>query len=98
MGAPRRVHRRHVIQHGFEGVAEITNKTEDVMLNGQASTATGMEINGETEHSEMFILDLSNGTRINFGGGGQTTAEYEAYLANTKPILLQILASYKPVP
>ena len=80
------------------GVAEITNRTEEVILNGQTYTAEGMEIAGETEHSEMFILDLPNGTRINFGGGGQTTADYENYLVNIKPILLQILASYQTIP
>jgi len=83
------------------GQGEVTSKTEEVSVNGQIYIAQGMEFVGSgdlTDHMEMFSIELENGTRIRFGGGSTSSASYDDYLANTKDVLLQILATYDPLP
>ena len=80
------------------GVAEIISKTEEIILDNQVYAVQGMEVIGESEHTQMFILELEDGAQINFGGGSTDTTSYDDYLENTKGDLLQILGTYKPGP
>ncbi len=81
------------------GQGEVTAKTEQVSVGGQVYTAQGMEFVGSgglNDHFEMFSIELEDGTQIRYGGL-TSEAAYEDYLAGTKDILLQILASYRPM-
>jgi putative hemolysin len=85
------------------GVGEMIDKSETVVIAGQTYTATGFEFIGAEEpctalpcHNETFVLQLTDGTRIEYGAAPAENATYEDYLATTKDVLLQIVASFVP--
>jgi len=78
------------------GVAEILPISTQADVGGKLYTVDGIEIISDYEHSENFSLEMDDGTQIRFGGGSTADGSYEDYLANTRDILLQILASYQP--
>jgi hypothetical protein len=78
------------------GVAEVLPISTDVTIGSQIYSAEGMEIIGADEHSEMFSIELEDGTQIRFGGSSTSDGTYEDYLSSTKDVLYQILASYQP--
>jgi len=89
------------------GAGDHIAKIEMVSIGDQLYQANGMEWisggpspSGETLdlHSESFWIDLDDGTRITFGATPRGDANYEDYLAKTKNMLLQILATYEAMP
>jgi hypothetical protein len=93
------------------GAGDLTPKIESVFVGDQLYEANGHEffgkwevdgslVTGETldRHSEMFRIDLEDGTSIRFGSSPRTDATYEDYLMKTKETLLQIIATYEKVP
>jgi hypothetical protein len=47
------------------------------------------------EHSETMHLILPDGTRIEYSSSALADSSYEDYLANTKPVLMEILSTYR---
>jgi len=85
------------------GVGEMLKKSETIVVAGQPYTATGFEFTGPEQpcealscHNETFVLQLADGTRIEYGAAPADNATYADYLATTRDILLQIVASYTP--
>ena len=85
------------------GVGEVIDKSETMVVAGQTYTATGFEFMGVEKpcealscHDETFVLQLADGTRIEYGTAAADDATYEDYLATTKDVLLQIVASFIP--
>jgi len=80
------------------GVATITEIEQQVVVDGQTLTATGMDVQagGETldQHNETLYLLLPDGTRIEFGSRPVADATYQDYLMKGKPMLIQILETY----
>jgi hypothetical protein len=91
------------------GAGEIEQKTEEVTIAGQAYVAQGFEWIGDMApcsppretldcHSETMIIELEDGTRIEYGARYEPTATYKDYLMKGRDMLLEILASYETVP
>lgn len=80
------------------GVAEVIPKEERIEIDGVEVLAKGNEFRsgGESlaEHNETYHILLADGTRIEFGSRPAEDATYQDYLTKTKPILLEILATY----
>jgi len=88
---------------GRTGVGyEIASKSEIVVVGGENYTATGFEELGPGEvlayHGETLYVQLANGMRIEYGSLPSGEATYADYVATTKPVLLQILASFEQIP
>jgi putative hemolysin len=84
------------------GAGEMIDKSDTIVIAGQSYTATGFEFIGDEErcealycHNETFVLQLPDGTRIEYGAA-PSDAAYEEYLASTRDVLLQIVASFVP--
>jgi len=87
------------------GVGETVGRSEEVSIMGQTYTAGGYEFIGASRpcealecHNETFVVVLEDGTRIEYGARPEPTASYKDYLMKGRDMLLQILASYEPVP
>jgi len=84
------------------GAGEMVDKSEQVMVNGQALTAEGFEWLGGGDtldlHNETMILVLDNGTRIEYGASPNSGGSYQDYLSGTKNILVSIINTYLPIP
>lgn len=85
------------------GGGEIIEKSEAVVIAGQSYSVTGFEFIGEEEpcdalfcHNETFFLQLPDGTRIEYGATPASDATYDDYVATTRQVLLQIVASFVP--
>jgi hypothetical protein len=80
------------------GVATITDIEQQVVVDGQTLTATGIDVQagGETldQHNETLYLLLPDGTRIEFGSRPVADATYQDYLMKGKPMLIQMLETY----
>ena len=79
------------------------DKSETIVIAGQSYTASGFEFIGEEEpcdvlscHNETFVLQLPDGTRIEYGANPATGGTYDDYLAESREVLLQIVTSYVP--
>ena len=88
---------------GRTGVGyEIASKSETVVVGGESYTATGFEELGPGEelayHGETLYVQLANGLRIEYGSLPSEAATYADYVATTKRVLLQILASFEQIP
>jgi len=83
------------------GVGEVVDKTEEVIVNGQAYTAVGFEWLGGGEtlnlHNETMVVTLPDGTRIEYGASPREDAVFLDYTMKTREILLMILASFQPI-
>jgi hypothetical protein len=86
------------------GAGEIFDSEGLITIDGQSYQVRTMEIllaNGGDQqeslvyHSEMNRLLLDDNTRIFFGSIPRDDATYQDYLAKTREILLQILATYQ---
>jgi hypothetical protein len=84
------------------GGGQIIDRRETIVIAGQAYTSTGFEFIGEEDpcdalfcHNETFVLQLSDGTRIEYGAS-PSDATYDDYLTTTREVLLQIVASFVP--
>jgi len=87
------------------GVGETVGRSEEVSIMGQTYTAGGYEFIGASRpcealecHNETFVVVLEDGTRSEYGARPEPTASYKDYLMKGRDMLLQILASYEPVP
>jgi hypothetical protein len=83
------------------GVGEMVEKVESVDLGGEIVQAKGFEITGTSDmlnqHNEGLYIRLASGIVIEYGAR-PADATYEDYLHKGKPMLLQILASFKTLP
>jgi hypothetical protein len=85
---------------GVTGVGDydVITKTETILIDGKSYPANGYEEyernKDATFRAEFFMIQLENGTWINYGGywtdNGETYKDYQP----VEKILLQILASY----
>jgi len=84
------------------GMGTMTDKTEQVLINGILETAEGFEFYGGSEilddHNETLVLYLADNTRIEYGAGPDSVVTYADYIADTKDVLLLIVESYQPYP
>ena len=85
------------------GVGQMVDKRDTIVIAGQTYTATGFEFIGAEEpcqplacHNETLVVNLADGTRIEYGAVPSEKATFEDYLATTRDVLLQIVASYAP--
>jgi hypothetical protein len=83
------------------GAGELIDKTEEVYIAGETYTAKGFEFIGSggelPDHNETLVINLKDGTRVEFGARPVEGATYEDYLMETKLILLQILSTYEVI-
>jgi hypothetical protein len=83
------------------GVGEMVEKVDSVDLGGEIVQAKGFEITGTSDmldqHNETLYIQLPGGIVIEYGAR-PADATYEDYLVKGKPMLLQILASFKTLP
>jgi hypothetical protein len=81
---------------GF-GEVDLITKSETIIIAGQPYTASGNEVRerdaAATLLAEFLFIYLEDGTRLGYGGSGET---YESYLS-VKQTLHQIVASYRKV-
>lgn len=81
------------------GQAEIVEKSEALVIDGQNYQVRGMEIIGQDDtlvyHNETYYVVLEDGTRIEFGAVPNAEASYQDYLMKTRQTLLRILESYQ---
>jgi hypothetical protein len=86
------------------GVGTMTDRSDTIVIAGNSYTATGFEFVGEVPcdllpcHNETMVLQLPNGTRIEYGAAPVEGVAYADYLATTRPVLLQIVATFVPGP
>lgn len=89
------------------GAGEIEQKTKEVTIAGQTYTAQGFEWIGDMApcsppretldcHNETMIIELEDGTRIEYGARYEPTATYADYLMKGKDMLRRIVASFEP--
>lgn len=100
ISAPENVVARYAIcDRTGVGVAEIIPKEEQITIAGMTLTASGMEVKGEGEmlamHNETMVVNLPNGTRIEYGAVPRQDATYEDYLMKSKGMILQILETFE---
>jgi len=83
------------------GAGELIDKSEEVYVAGGFYPAQGFEFigNDETfpEHDETLVIRLPDGTRIEYGSLPLQEADYQEYLTEVKPVLLQILSTYETI-
>lgn len=81
------------------GVGELIPKEEPVQIDGTEIMAEGFEFRSGgdllQEHSETYHLRLPDGTRIEYSSRASAEATYQDYLMKTKPVLLEILSTYR---
>lgn len=81
------------------GAGELIQKEETIQLDGSEYAAEGFEFRSGgdilPEHNETFHLTLPDGTRVEYGSRPSENATYQDYLMKTKPILLEILSTYR---
>jgi hypothetical protein len=81
------------------GVGELIPKEEPVQIDGMEIIAEGFEFRSApeapSEHSETMHLILPDATRIEFSSRASADASFEEYLSETKPVLLEILSTYR---
>lgn len=81
------------------GAGELIDKEETVQIDGAEHLAKGFEFRsgGDTlpEHNETFSLVLPDGTRIEYSSRASSNGTYQDYLMKTKPVLLEILVTYR---
>jgi hypothetical protein len=81
------------------GVGELIPKEERIQIDGSEVIAEGFEFRsgGEIlpEHNETFHLMLPDGTRIEYGSRASEGATYQDYLNKGKPMLMEILSTYR---
>jgi hypothetical protein len=87
------------------GVGTMTSKSDTLMIAGSVYTATGYEFMGEETpcdtlpcHNETMVLQLPDGTRIEYGAAPIEGVTYADYLATTRPVLVQIVTTFIPGP
>jgi hypothetical protein len=87
------------------GVGTMTNKSDTIVIAGNSYTATGFEFMGEEVpcdmlpcHNETMVLQLPDSTRIEYGAAPVEGVTYADYLATTRAVLLQIVATFMPGP
>ncbi len=87
------------------GVGTMTDKSNTLMIAGSMYTATGFEFVGEETpcdtlpcHNETLVLQLPDGTRIEYGAAPVEGVTYADYLATTRPVLVQIVTTFVPGP
>lgn len=85
------------------GAGQMVDRRDTTVIAGQTYTATGFEFSGAEEpcqtlacHNETLVVNLADGTRIEYGAVPSEKATFEDYLATTRDVLLQIVASYAP--
>jgi hypothetical protein len=103
IGAPEERGGKYSSPCGVSGIGAYTlvNKTETVVVGGQAYSAGGMEIYDPQQNNvfkaEIYYFTLGDGTRFNFGGDwlmqGRT---HDDYLLD-REILLRMIGSYRPL-
>jgi hypothetical protein len=101
IGAPQERGGKYSSPCGVSGIGAYTivNKTETIIVGGQAYAAGGMEIYDPQQNnafkSEVYYFTLEDGTRFNYGGDwlrlGLTHDNYLPY----REILLRMMASYR---
>lgn len=81
------------------GAGELIPREEKIQIDGSEVIAEGFEFRsgGELlpEHNETFHLILPDGTRIEYGSRPSENATYQDYLVKGKPVLLEILSTYR---
>jgi hypothetical protein len=87
------------------GAGEMIPKREELQVAGGLYIAEGFEYlalqemgGGLVDHNETMVLMLSDGTRIEYGARPDAAVTYAHYLAEVRPALLQIVASYEDRP
>lgn len=87
------------------GTGTTTNKTETVVIAGSSYVANGFEFVGDQVpcdtlpcHNETMVLQLPDGTRIEYSAAPVEGVSYADYLATTRPVLLQIVSTFIPAP
>ncbi len=84
------------------GVGTMTDKIEQVNINGNIENAEGFEFYGGSEildnHNETLVIRLADDTRIEYGAGPDGVFTYADYIAGTKDVLLLVVESYRPYP
>lgn len=87
------------------GAGTMTDKSDTLMIAGSVYTATGYEFMGEETpcdtlpcHNETMVLQLPDGTRIEYGAAPVEGVTYADYLATTRPVLVQIVTTFIPGP
>lgn len=87
------------------GAGTMTEKNETIFIAGVGYTASGYEFLGEEMpcdtlpcHNETMVLRLPDGTRIEYGAAPVDGVPYADYLATTRPVLVQIVATFVPGP
>lgn len=79
---------------------QINKKQEEVTINDKKYTTTGFEEIGPGEtlnfHNETFVVNLSDGTRIEYGALPDSQATFSDY-QKIKPEILKILQTYQPI-
>jgi hypothetical protein len=83
------------------GAGELIDKTEQVFVAGGMATANGFEFISDNDtlpyHNETLVINLLDGTRIEYGARPTEGATYEDYLTEAKMVLLQILSTYETI-
>jgi hypothetical protein len=81
------------------GVGELISKQELVQIDDNVIVAEGFEFRSGgdllADHNETFNLTLPDGTRIEYSSRASADATYQDYLMKTKPVLLEILSTYR---
>lgn len=87
------------------GAGTMTDKSDTLMIAGSVYVATGYEFRGEETpcdtlpcHNETMVLQLPDGTRIEYGAAPVEGVTYADYLATTRPVLVQIVTTFIPAP
>jgi hypothetical protein len=83
------------------GAGEMMAKSEELAVAGAPQTAKGFEYiapggvgSGLAGHNETMVLNLADGTRIEYGARPDAATTFEDYRAEIRPVLLQIVGSY----
>ena len=83
------------------GAGELIDKTEQIFVAGEMVTANGFEFISDNDtlpyHNETLVINLPDGTRIEYGARPIDGATYEDYLTEAKMVLLQILSTYETI-
>ncbi len=87
------------------GAGSMVEKQDTFVIAGGVYTATGYEFMGVEVpcdqlpcHNETLVLQLPDGTRIEYGAAPVEGVSYADYLSTTRPVLLQIVATFVPGP
>lgn len=82
------------------GAYEVEEIEEEIIIEGQAYTAKGIEVKGPGEtlayHNEFLRIALEDGTKIEYGSRYDEEALYDDYL-KIKDELIKIVESYRKI-